>query len=77
MGALIAEDADRERDAAEARAILTPALRHLSRRDRRILYMRFFEDRSQEEIGEQLGVTQMQVSRLLQRILRDLRARVA
>ncbi len=35
--------------------------------------MRFFEERSQQEIGAELGVTQMQVSRLLQRIMRDLR----
>jgi RNA polymerase sigma-B factor len=48
-------------------------VRQLSTRDRRIIYLRFFEDRSQKEIGQQLGVTQMQVSRLLERILRDLR----
>jgi RNA polymerase sigma-B factor len=63
--------------AAEARATLGPVVRQLSPRDRRIVYMRFFEDRSQKDIGAELGVTQMQVSRLLERILRDLRVRLA
>jgi RNA polymerase sigma-B factor len=57
----------------EARAMLTPALKQLPERDRRIVYLRYFEDQTQEEIGKELGVTQMQVSRLLTRILRDLR----
>jgi RNA polymerase sigma-B factor len=60
-------------EAAEARAVLGPAVRRLCRRDRRIVELRFFEQRSQQEIAEDIGVTQMQVSRLLARILRDLR----
>lgn len=75
LGALI-PDEDRERDAADARVALAPVVRRLSERDRRILYLRFFEDRTQEEIGADLGVTQMQVSRLLTRILTSLRAEV-
>jgi RNA polymerase sigma-B factor len=59
--------------AAEATAVLRPVLRRLSERDRRILYLRFFEDRTQQEIGEDIGVTQMQVSRLLSAILESLR----
>ena len=35
------------------------------------------EDLTQAEIGEDLGVTQMQVSRLLSRILDDLRAELS
>ena len=48
-------------------------MRRLKERDRRILYMRFFEERTQQEIADDIGVTQMQVSRLLSRIMRDLR----
>jgi len=66
-------DADRETEASEARVTLAPVVRRLPERDRRILYLRFFEDRTQEEIGRDLGVTQMQVSRLLTRILGNLR----
>lgn len=75
LGDLMADD-DREREASEARVALAPVVRNLPERDRRILYLRFFEDRTQEEIGADLGVTQMQVSRLLSRILRDLREEV-
>jgi RNA polymerase sigma-B factor len=66
-------DTDDGYEAAEARAILAPAVRRLGRRDRRILQLRFFDGLTQQEIGEEIGVTQMQVSRLLNRIMRDLR----
>jgi RNA polymerase sigma-B factor len=66
-------DEDSGSAASEARVILSPVVRRLPERDRRILQLRFFEDLTQAEIGEDLGVTQMQVSRLLSRILEDLR----
>ncbi|TDD69091.1 sigma-70 family RNA polymerase sigma factor [Jiangella aurantiaca] len=49
----------------------------LARRDRRILYLRFFKRWTQQEIADELGVTQMQVSRLLARVLGRLRTLVA
>jgi RNA polymerase sigma-B factor len=50
-------------------------LRHvLDDRDRRILYLRFVEDRTQTEIAREIGVSQMQVSRLLRRGLERLHA---
>jgi RNA polymerase sigma-B factor len=76
LGDALPDEAD-EQSAAEARATLGPVVRALPERDRRILYMRFFQDRSQQDIGSELGVTQMQVSRLLERILRDLRLQIA
>ena len=72
VGDLLAAE-DQDAVASEARVTLAPVVRRLSERDRRILYLRFFEDRTQEEIGQDLGVTQMQVSRLLSRILGTLR----
>jgi RNA polymerase sigma-B factor len=72
VGDLIGEE-DRSQPAAEARIALAPAVGLLKKRDRRILYLRFFEDRSQQEIAHDIGVSQMQVSRLLTRIMRDLR----
>ena len=60
--------------AAEARAWLAPALRCLTDRERLILDLRFGQGRTQTEIGEVLGVTQMQVSRLIASILTRLRA---
>jgi RNA polymerase sigma-B factor len=67
------EGPDGGHSSAEARIALAPAVRRLGERDRRILQLRFFEDRTQREIGEDIGVTQMQVSRLLSRIFDDLR----
>lgn len=58
---------------SEAVAMLGPACRNLKPRDRRILQMRFYEQYTQQEIADELGVTQVQVSRLLQRIFTDLR----
>ena len=72
VGELIADEDTGS--SAEARMLLAPVVRRLPERHRRILYLRFFEDLTQEEIGKDLGVTQMQVSRLLTRILGDLRA---
>jgi RNA polymerase sigma-B factor len=63
-------------DAAEARVMLAPAVQELGERDRRILYLRFFKQWTQQQIAEDIGVTQMQVSRLLSRILNDLRGRL-
>ena len=57
----------------EVMAEVTAACRRLPARDRRILYLRFYEERTQQEIASELGVTQMQVSRLLTRILSWLR----
>ncbi len=57
----------------ETRETLRPALQHLSDRDRRVLDLRFFGGLTQEQIGHEIGVSQMQVSRLLTRILRSLR----
>jgi len=76
LGDLI-PDQDDDLTATDARVCLAPAVRQLSERDRRILYLRFFEDRTQEEIGQEIGVSQMQVSRLLGRILGDLREQLA
>ncbi len=60
-------------DHVENRMVLEPALRTLSGRDQEIIRLRFTEELSQGEIGELIGVTQTQVSRLLTRILGDLR----
>ncbi len=57
----------------ENRIALAPAVRRLSARDRRIIQLRYFEDWTQQRIGEELGVSQVQVSRILARIMRDLR----
>jgi RNA polymerase sigma-B factor len=76
LGELMGQD-DADLGRAEARILLGPAVRRLGERDRRILELRFFHGWTQEQIAGDIGVTQMQVSRLLARILGDLRAELA
>ncbi|HEX5568710.1 MAG TPA: RNA polymerase sigma factor SigF [Streptomyces sp.] len=52
---------------------LKPLIADLSPRDRRILSLRFVANMTQSEIGEELGISQMHVSRLLSRTLGKLR----
>jgi RNA polymerase sigma-B factor len=66
-------DDDASFDSAEARVALKPLLSHLDRRERIMLEMRFFKGATQSEIGAVLGITQMQVSRLLSALLARLR----
>ena len=61
---------------AEDRATLARLLSELSPRDREILRLRFEEDLTQAEIGERIGVSQMQISRIIRRSLARLRAAV-
>jgi RNA polymerase sigma-B factor len=70
------EDADGH-DAVDARVMLGPAVRRLSDRERKILHLRFFNGWTQEEIAREIGVTQMHVSRLLTRIIDELRAELS
>lgn len=62
-----------EFDLVEYRESLTPLLAALPERERRILLMRFFGGKTQTEIADEVGVSQMHVSRLLGRILAGLR----
>ena len=73
LGNLIA-DPDSQFAASEARLMVRPLLARLDPRDRTIVRMRWFEQRTQQEIADAIGVTQAQVSRLLTRILAELRA---
>jgi RNA polymerase sigma-B factor len=52
---------------------LKPLIADLTPRDRQILSLRFVANMTQSEIGEELGISQMHVSRLLTRTLRRLR----
>ncbi|MFD9497464.1 MULTISPECIES: RNA polymerase sigma factor SigF [unclassified Streptomyces] len=52
---------------------LAPMIAQLDDRERRIIHMRFVDELTQAQIGEHLGVSQMHVSRLLNRTLAKLR----
>ena len=57
----------------EYRASLTPLLEQLPPRERHMLYLRFFKGLTQSQIADQLGISQMHVSRLLAKTLAQLR----
>ena len=65
---------DRRFELIEERTAFEPTLRALPEREQTILKLRFEEDKTQAEIAEIIGVSQMHVSRLLRRALMRLRA---
>jgi RNA polymerase sigma-B factor len=56
---------DPQLELVECRDVVTRSLSGLSPRDHRVLYLRFVEDLTQTEIGAHIGLSQMQVSRIL------------
>jgi RNA polymerase sigma-B factor len=63
-------------DLADERALLEAGMSVLSQRERRILELRYYEDRSQSEIAREVGLSQAQVSRLIRRAVERMRAAV-
>ena len=58
---------------AESRATLEQLMRAVTPREREVLRLRFEEDLTQAEIGERIGVSQMQVSRIIRQSIARLR----
>lgn len=65
---------DRRYELIELDASVSAALGEVPVLERKILYLRFMRELTQTEIAERIGVSQMQVSRLLRRSLERLRA---
>jgi RNA polymerase sigma-B factor len=72
VGDALGQD-DERYELIELDASVRAALEHLPPRERVILRMRFVEDLTQTEIAARVGISQMQVSRLLRRSLNQLR----
>ena len=68
---------EHEYEVSEDRAVLAPGLRVLDERERRILHLRFFEGLTQSQIAQQVGISQMHVSRLIRRSLEKIRAEIS
>ena len=65
-------DADTEGDALR-RAELSELFSLLSERERQVLYLRYFQDRTQAEVGKRLGLSQVQISRIEKKALLRMR----
>jgi RNA polymerase sigma-B factor len=64
-------------EVSEDRAVLEPGFRVLDERERKILHLRFFEGLTQSQIAQQVGISQMHVSRLIRRSLEKIREEIA
>jgi RNA polymerase sigma-B factor len=64
-------------EVSEDRAVLEPGWRVLDDRERKILHLRFFEGLTQSQIAQQIGISQMHVSRLIRRSLEKIREEIA
>lgn len=64
---------DEALEGVEYRESLRPLLAQLDDREKRILQMRFFDNLSQSQIATELGISQMHVSRILNKVLTHLR----
>ena len=68
-----------ERDGNEGvmnRMVIEGLLKNLDEKEREIIILRYFQDKTQSEIAHTLGISQVQVSRLEKRILRQMRERL-
>jgi RNA polymerase sigma-B factor len=66
-------DVDPGFETAAIRGTMSAELRALSERERTVLYLRFFDGKTQAEIADEIGVSQVHVSRILSRTLDQLR----
>ena len=64
---------EHEYEVSEDRAVLAPGFKVLDERERTILHLRFFEGLTQSQIAQQVGISQMHVSRLIRRALEKIR----
>ena len=62
--------------ASDDRIVLEDAIRDFSPREKDVIRMRFFEGMTQVEIAERLGISQVQVARLLRRTLRRVQDKI-
>lgn len=72
LGATIGDE-DAALEGVENRESLKPLLAALPDRERQILFLRFFDNKTQSEIADELEISQMHVSRILARTLAQLR----
>jgi RNA polymerase sigma-B factor len=68
---------EQQYEVSENRAVLAPGFRALDERERMILQLRFFDGLTQSQIAQQVGISQMHVSRLIRRSLEKIREEIA
>lgn len=69
------EEKERKEDRILDRMVLKQLLETLEPKERQLIYLRYFAEKTQSDVGRIMGISQVQVSRLEKRILEDLRRR--
>ena len=67
---------NQEEDRIENQILLKELLKSLDKEERRLIYLRYFAEKTQAQIGKELGISQVQVSRMEKRILKNLRSNI-
>ena len=69
------EEKEKSEDKILDRMVLNELLETLSAEERRLIYLRYFADRTQSDVGKIMGISQVQVSRMEKRIMENLKKR--
>ena len=72
----ISQKGESEEEKVVENILLKEVLGKLEKRERQIIMLRYFEDRTQSEIGELLNISQVQVSRIEKRILYSMKQKL-
>lgn len=67
---------DREEDRILDHMVLGSLLNSLDQKERQLIYLRYFANRTQTQVGKELGISQVQVSRMEKRILKQMREQI-
>ena len=70
----ISQKGEAEEDKVVDNILLKEVLGKLDKRERQIIMLRYFEDKTQSEIGELLNISQVQVSRIEKKVLHKLKS---
>ena len=69
------EEKESQEEKVLNKMLLSKLLEDLEKEERQLIYMRYFANKTQMEIGQVLGISQVQVSRMEKRILKRMRER--
>lgn len=67
---------ERQEDKILDHMVLGNLLMALEQKERQLIYLRYFANRTQTQVGEELGISQVQVSRMEKRILKQMREKI-
>ena len=70
------EEKDTQEEKIINRMLLKQLLEELEKEERQLIYLRYFANKTQTEVGKKLGISQVQVSRMEKKILKTLRGKI-